>query len=120
MICVSTCKECTEAGENFKPIKFQAHYVKLSRVENVNDEVSIGFAGQFKIAKSTKKYLTVSFDSKSGWLEAKFSGKKNTAAVLEFLNNYIALFGIPKRTRRDPGSPFMSEKISTVLSGEIH
>ena len=53
----------------------------------------------------------MSFDRKSGCPEAKFLRKPTSGSVLEFLKNYIVLFGAPKRMRTDPGSPFRSEKI---------
>ena len=52
----------------------------------------------------------MSIASKGGWPEAKFLSKPNTAAILEFLKNYRALFGTPKRIRTYPRSPFRSDK----------
>ena len=72
MLCVRGRKECTEAGENFKTITFQAQYGKLSSVENVNDESSIDFAGPFKIATSTIKYLIGSIGSETAGRRQNF------------------------------------------------
>ena len=71
MLCVKTWKDCIEAGKNIKTIRFQTQHGKLPRIKNVNDESSIDFAGSFKIAISTKKYLVVSFESETSWSAAK-------------------------------------------------
>ena len=36
--------------------------------------------------------------------------KPSTEKVLEFLTNYIATYGIPKRIRTDPGTAFTSKR----------
>ena len=56
-----------------------------------------------------KKYLLVSIDHFSGWPDAKFLYKPTTKKVLEFLKQYIAQYGVPKKMRTDPGTVFMSE-----------
>ena len=70
----------------------------------------IDFAGPFKIAHSTKKYLIVSVDSKSGWPDAKFLRAPTRTKVIEFLTKYIADNGIPRQIRTDPGTVFKSAK----------
>ena len=72
MLCVSGRKECTEAGENFKPITFQAQYGKLSSVENVNNEISIDFSGPFKIATRTINFLIGSIGSETAGRRQNF------------------------------------------------
>ena len=91
-------------SKKFRRIRFQTQYGKLPSVENRSDEVSKNFAGPFEIATSTKKYLIVSTDSKSGC-----PYDPAATSVLEFLKNYIALFGVLKRIRTDAGSPFRSD-----------
>ena len=102
--------ECQNAGKSIKPLLKQKQFGKLPTPITINEEIAIDFAGPFKIARSSKKYLIVSVDSKSGWPDAKFLRAPTTSKVIEFLTNYIANNGIPRRIRTDPGTAFKSEK----------
>ena len=57
-----------------------------------------------------KKYLLVSVDNHSGCPSALFSPIPTIDRVTEFLAEYIATNGIPKRIQTDPGTAFRSEK----------
>ena len=105
-----SCSECQNVGESVKPILSQKQFGKISTPKTINEEIAIDFAGPFKIAHSTKKYLTVSVDSKSGWPDAKFLRAPTTTKVIEFLTNCIADNGIPRQIRTDPGTVFKSTK----------
>ena len=61
-----SCPNCQEAGKSMKPFLKQQNFVKIPTPEETNDEIAIDFAGPFKIARSSKKYLIVSIDSKTG------------------------------------------------------
>ena len=61
-----SCSNCQEAGESIKPILKQQEFGKIPIPEETNDEIAIDFAGPFKIARSSKRYLIVSVDSKTG------------------------------------------------------
>ena len=50
----------------------QKQFGKLPVPKEINEEIAIDFAGLFKLARSSKKYLIVSIDSKTDWLDAKF------------------------------------------------
>ena len=106
-----SCPNCQEAGKSIKPILKQQNFGKIPTPEEANDEIPIDLAGPFKIARSSKRYLIVSVDSKTGWQEAKFLRAPTTRKVIEFLQRYIADNGIPKQIRTDPGTAFTSNKI---------
>ena len=55
MLCVKTCKVCTEVGEIFKPIKRQNQNTELFRNLNGIIEKSVDSASSFEEATSTKK-----------------------------------------------------------------
>ena len=78
--------------------------------KKVSEKIAIDFAGPFKTARSIKKYLTVSVDSKTGWPDATFLRAPTTCKVIEFLKRYTTDNGIPHRIRTDPGTAFTSEK----------
>ena len=107
-----TCPECRAAGKSTKPMLNQKQFGKLPIPKEVNEEIAIDFAGPFKIAKSSKKYLIVSIDSITGWPDAKFMRVPTTNKVIEFLERYIADNGISRKIRTDPGTAFTSKKFN--------
>ena len=104
------CTECLKAGKNLKCIKSQNEFGKLPETKELNAEISLDFAGPFQNALKQKKDLLVSVDNHSGWPSALFLPNPTTDRVIEFLAEYIATNGIPKRIRTDPGTAFKSEK----------
>ena len=74
----------------------QKQYGKIPVSVLLNEEVAIDFAGHFKIARSSKKYLIVSIESLTGWPDAKFMRSPTTNKVVEFLERYIADNGFPR------------------------
>ena len=104
------CAECQKAGKNLKCINSQKEFGKIPEAKNPNDEISIDFAGTFQNAYKQKKYLLVSVDNNSGWPDAMFLPNPSAEKVVEFLLEYIATNGIPKRIRTDPGTVFKGEK----------
>ena len=104
------CAECQKAGKNLKCINSRKEFGKIPEAKNPNDEISIDFAGPFQNAYKQKKYLLVSVDNNSGWPDAMFLPNPSAEKVVEFLLEYIATNGIPKRIRTDPGTVFKGEK----------
>ena len=88
----------------------QKQFGKNPTPKTIIEEIAIDFPGPFKIAHSTKTYLIVSVDSKSGWPDAKFLRAPTTTKVIEFLTKYISDNGIPRQIRTDPGTVFKSTK----------
>ena len=80
-----TIPECRNAGMSKKPMLTQKQFGKLPVPRGINEEVAIDFAGPFKIARNSKKYLIVSIDSKIGWPDAKFMRAPTTNKVIEIL-----------------------------------
>ena len=85
VLLTKTCKECQEAGVSVKPILRQKQFGKLPTPNKKIDEISLDFAGPFKIENSSEKYSIVSVDSKTGWSEAKFLRVPTINKVIEFL-----------------------------------
>ena len=104
------CNECRLTGKPLKCMKTQNEFGKLPAANQPNEEISLDFAGPFHNANIKKKYLLVSVDNYSAWPDALFLPNPTTDKVIEFLLEYIAKNGIPKRIRTDPGTAFKSEK----------
>ena len=104
------CEECSTAGKNVKVLQKQSELGKIPESLEPNEEVALDFAGPFKNAKHGKQYLLVSLDNFTAWQDALFLHKPTTKKIIEFLKNYKAQYGVPKRIRSDPGTVFMSEQ----------
>ena len=103
------CEQCLQSGKNLKYILKQKQEGKLPEAKEQNDEVALDFAGPFQNAEKGKNCLLVSVDRFSGWPDAKFLHSPTTRKVIEFLKQYIAQYGVPKKIRTDPGTVFVSE-----------
>ena len=53
--------------------------------------------------------MLVSIDHFSNWPDARFLHRPTTKKVIEFLKQYIAQYGVPRKIRTDPGTVFVSE-----------
>ena len=104
------CLQCQLAGKNLKCIKSQNEFGKIPESTEPNEEIALDFAGPFQNANQKKKYLLVSVDNHSGWPDALFLPNPTTEKVIEFLSEYTAANGIPKRIRTETGTVFKSEK----------
>ena len=105
------CQDCQRTGKNLKCIETQNEFGKLPETKESNDEVPIDFAGPSQNAHKQKKHLLVSVDINSGWPYAMFLPNPTAEKVIEFFTEYIAINGIPKRIRADPGTVSKSEKL---------
>ena len=110
----NVCPECGKSGKNIKPILRKKQFGKLEEPENVNDEVALDFAGPYAVSNKARKYILVSVDHKTGWPDAMFLREPNADKVIEFVTNYIALFGVPKAIRTDHGTVFTDKKFKSL------
>ena len=104
------CDQCLEAGKNLNCIQNQKDLGKIPKPKQQNEEIALDFAGPFQNAREGNKYLLLSIDHFSVWPDAKFLRCPTTKKVFEFLKQYIAQFGVPTKTRTDPGTMFVSEE----------
>ena len=103
------CERCLESGKNLKTLLKQKEGGKIPKSNEPNEKIDLDFAGPFQNSNYGKKYILVSIDNFSAWLEAKFLAKPSTKKVVEFLKNYVAQNGVPKQIRSDLGTVFMSK-----------
>ena len=96
VLLAKSCAQGQNAGENLKTIQKQTEYRNIPAAENHYDGIAIDFAASFKNAPNNKKYQLVSIDHETNWSDAQLIRRPTTDKVIEFLNMYIAEFGIPK------------------------
>ena len=106
------CEQCLQSDMNLKCIQSQKVFGKIPEVKEQNEEIALDFAGPFQNAREGKKYLLVSIDHFSAWSDAKFLRCPTTKKGIEFLKQYIALYGVPKKIRTNPGTVFTSEQFA--------
>ena len=106
------CEQCLQSGKNLKFIQSQKVFGKISEVKEQNEEIALDFAGPFQNAREGKKYLLVLIDHFSGWQDVKFLRCPTTKKVIEFLKQYIALYGLPQKRRTDRGTVFTSQQFA--------
>ena len=106
------CEQCLQSGKYLKCIQSQKVFGKIPEVKEQNEEIALDFAGPFQNARERKKYLLVSIDHFLGWPDAKLLRCPTTKKVIEFLKQYIALYGVPEKIRTDPGTVFTSEQFA--------
>ena len=103
------CEQCLESGKNLKCTLRQKQVGKLPEVEQQNEEIALVFAGPFQNAKKGKNYMLILIDHFSNWPDARFLHRPTTKKVIEFLKQYIAQYGVPRKIRTDPGTVFVKE-----------
>ena len=108
------CEQCLEPGKNLKCIQIQKEVDKIPKTKGQIVEKALDFAGPFQNAKEGNKYLLVSIDHFSERLDGNFLRCPTTKKVIEFLEQYISQFGVPKKIRTDPGTVFVSEKFAVL------
>ena len=106
------CSQSQQAGKNVESSKSQNTFGKIPKSNKQNEENALDFAGPFQIAIQKKTYLPVSVDNHSGWPDALSLPNPIREKVIEFVSEYIAANGLPKRNRTNPGTVVISEKIS--------
>ena len=111
VLLVQSCSQCQQVGKNLRRIIPQSDFGKLPAAEKHNNEIALDIAGPFKLAPEKKKYLLVAIGHKTNRPNAMFVRKPTAERVTNFLQGYLAPFGIPKRIRTDP---------ATIFRGETH
>nr|GFA88889.1 reverse transcriptase domain-containing protein [Tanacetum cinerariifolium] len=79
------------------------------------DVWGIDFMGPFPSSKGNK-YILVSVDYLSKWVEAKALPTNDARVVVKFLKSLFSRFGTPKAIISDRGTHFCSDQFSRVMS----
>ena len=106
-----TCSACLNAGKN---LKFQLPTTEKTKIEppkKPGEEIQIDFTGNLHNKKLTSHpFILVAVDKNSRWPVAKICKNTNHETVISFLNEYINVYGVPKRIKSDRGGAFISKE----------
>ena len=101
---------CVNAGEN---LKFQVPQTEKSNIEPPKtpvEEIQIDFTGTLHNKKlSTNPLILIAVDKNSRWPVAKICKKTKHETLISFLNEYINIYGVPKRIKSDKDGAFISK-----------
>ena len=110
------CKPCTVIGKNLKSIfpakQFNPH---IPRVEP-NQEIQIDFGGPIFDEKGNEVYVLAAVDRFSKYLTAYICDKSNGPNVLNFLDMYIEIHGIPRSIRLDQAKCLFGNQVKTFCN----
>ncbi|XP_074560279.1 uncharacterized protein LOC141816393 [Curcuma longa] len=106
---VRTCKSC----QKHQVLTRQpAELLKTSSVSCPFDQWSMDIVGPFPMGPGQKKFLLVSVDYFSKWVEAEPLARITEKNVLKFLwQNIVCRFGIPRKLVSDNGRQFQGQKV---------
>ena len=100
------CSECTSAGKNLKTVIPKSQISELPPLSEPNEEVNLDFAGPLDSYWGSKKYILLCIDRFSKFPSAKITSSTSLKTVIEFLQEYIFLHGIPYSIRVDHATCF--------------
>ena len=106
-----TCSACLNAGKNLKFQLPTTEKTKIEPPEKPGEEIQIDFTGNLHNKKLTSHpFILVAVDKNSRWPVAKICKNTNHETVISFLNEYINVYGVPKRIKSDRGGAFISKE----------
>ena len=103
------CTQCTQTGKNIKSIIPTTEISKLPALFEPNEELNLDFAGPLDNTWGNNKYILLCIDRFSKFPSAKITSSTSSNTVIEFLQGYFYLHGIPNSIRVDHASCFTSQ-----------
>ena len=103
------CTQCTQTGKNIKSIIPTSQISELPALPEPNEELNLDFAGPLDNNWGKNKYILLCIDRFSKFPSAKITSSTSSNTVIEFLQDYFYLHGIPNSIRVDHASCFTSQ-----------
>ena len=107
----STCDQCLRVGNIFKRDEMPQNFILECEVFDV---WGIDFVGPFPTSHG-HKYILVTVDYVSKWVEAQALPSNDARVVLKFLRKLFSRFGAPRALISDRGTHFCIVQIEKVL-----
>ena len=103
------CCECTSAGKNLKTVIPNSQISEVPPLSEPNEELNLDFAGPLDSYWGANKYILLCIDRFSKFPSAKITSSTSSKTVIECLQDYIFLHGIPYSIRVDHATCFTSQ-----------
>nr|GFB04857.1 reverse transcriptase domain-containing protein [Tanacetum cinerariifolium] len=109
---VKCCNSCQRQGKVSQKDEMPQNFIQICEFFDV---WGIDFMGPFPSSKGNK-YILVSVDYLSKWVEAKALSTNDARVVVKFLKSLFSRFGTPKAIISDRGTHFCNEQFSRVMT----
>nr|GFB46658.1 reverse transcriptase domain-containing protein [Tanacetum cinerariifolium] len=106
-----TAKKVFDSGKVSQRDEMPQNFIQICEIFDV---WGIDFMGQFPSSKCNK-YILVSVDYLSKWVEAKALPTNDARVVVKFLKALFSRFGTPKAIISDRGTHFCNDQFSRVM-----
>ena len=95
-----TCSACLNVDKNIKSQLPATEKTIIDTPKTPGEEIQIDFTGNLQNKKlSSHPFILVAVDKNSRWPVAKICKNTNHETVISFLNEYINVYGLPKRIK---------------------
>ena len=116
-----TCSACLKAGKN---LKFQlplTEKTKIGTPKKPGEEIKIDFTGNLHNKKlQSSPYILIAVYKNSRWPVPKICKNTTHETVITFLNEYINVYGVPKRKKIRQGWCFHLKRVQRILQMALH
>ncbi|GKA87267.1 reverse transcriptase domain-containing protein [Tanacetum coccineum] len=108
---VTRCDACQRLGKISKKDEMPQNAIQVCEIFDV---WGIDFMGPF-LSSRGNKYILVSVDYLSKWIEAKALPTNDARVVVKFLKSLFARFGTPRAIISDRGTHFSNDQFAKVM-----
>nr|GFA52750.1 reverse transcriptase domain-containing protein [Tanacetum cinerariifolium] len=109
---VKRCDSCQRQGKILQMDEMPQNSIQICEIFDV---WGIDFIGPFPISKGNK-YILVTVDYLSKWVEAKALPTNDARVVVKFLKSLFFRFGTPKAIISDRGTHFCNDQFARIMS----
>ncbi|GKD86864.1 reverse transcriptase domain-containing protein, partial [Tanacetum coccineum] len=108
---VKNCDSCERQGKNSQRDEMPQNSIQVCEIFDV---WGIDFMGPFPSSRGNK-YILVSVDYLSKWVEAKSLPTNDARVVCKFLKSLFSRFGAPRAIISDRGTHFCNDQFAKVM-----
>nr|GEZ82687.1 reverse transcriptase domain-containing protein [Tanacetum cinerariifolium] len=112
---VKRCDSCQSQGKISQKDEMPQKFIQICEIFDV---WGIDFRGPFPSSKGNK-YILVSIDYLSKWVEAKALPTNDARVVVKFLKSLFSRFGTPKAIISDRGTHFCNDQFSRAYENSL-
>ena len=107
-ILAANCKGCVKSGRNLKSTFPEGRVTKLNLLKEPNQEL-LNFLDQLPPIWGANKFLFGCIDRFLEFSLMQITTRTTATVIKDILENYIALYAIPRAIRKNQGSGFIAK-----------
>ena len=113
------CKPCTDIGKNLKPVVPASKWKPLINCSEPNEEMQIDFGGPITNEKDQDIHFPACIDRFSKYPTVEVFEKANGPNVINFLDEYIHIHGVPRNIKLDQARCLIGYKTKNSANNTI-